>query len=240
VNILILAAGQVEFETHDGGYPLCLTEIDGDPLIQRIVERCSEIAGARFVFALKDKDIEQHHLKDVVTQLAPGSRVMSIPGQTRGSACTALLAASALPRNEELLVLSANELIDVDLRALVENFRERGLDAGTVTFKSVHPRYSYVRLGEGGFVTEVAQQKPISKHATAGLFWFASVGSFVDAAKNILRKDDHTNGSYYLSKTLNEIILKQGVVGVHEIDNKRYFPLKSERQLLQHYDGAPA
>lgn len=240
MNILILCAGHIDLESRDGGYPSFLSEIDGEPLIERIVKNTLGLGQVNYTFALLEEDIAQFHLADMARQLVPGATVVRVPRSTRGSACTALLAASRMDPNEELLVVSANELVSVDLVEVIGGFRARSLDGGLITFNSVHPRYSYVQLGQDGLVMEVAQQKPISRHATTGIFYFAQCGQFVRAAQEMIAKDDHTNGNYYVAKAFNEIILQQGFVGAHRIDNKRYLPLKTERQILQQEMAAGA
>lgn len=236
-NILILAAGSVGFEAHDGGYPLCLTEVDGMPLLERLVENTRGIHNSHYVYALLDKDVERFHLDAIAELITPGATVVRVPGSTQGSACTALLAASGLDKNAELLVISANELIDINLAEVLETFRDGGLDGGTITFRSVHPRYSYVRLNDQGLVTEAAQQNPISQSATAGVFWFARVSEFVEATKNLIRKNATADGKFYVAPTYNELILKQKRIGVYPINNNHYHPLKTERQIQKFEQG---
>ncbi|WP_197703917.1 hypothetical protein [Cohaesibacter sp. ES.047] len=83
--------------------------------------------------------------------LEPKSVVVKIENPTSGAACTALLAAGFIDNDKELLIINANELIDVNFADIVGGFRERSLAAGVLTFKSVHPRYSYVKLDDSGF-----------------------------------------------------------------------------------------
>lgn len=239
-NILVLAAGHVSFETHDGGYPLCLTEFDGISLIERIVLNTQNIKNAQYTFALREEDVERFHLDRVVELLVPGARIIRIPKSTRGSACTALLAACHFEQNQEVLVVSANELVDTDLADAVKTFRQRTLDGGALIFRSIHPRYSYVRLDDAGLVIEAAQQNPISHHATTGVFWFAKAGEFVEAIKNLIRKDVSVGGKLYIAPAFNELILKQGKISVIDIDPRQYHPLKTERQVYQFEHGAVA
>jgi len=233
INVLVLAAGHSGIETNDGGYPLCLTEFDGSALIERLVANTRGIKNARYTFALRDVEIERFHLDRVVELLEPSSRVVRVPEIARGSACTVLLAASQFNPQQEVLVISANELVDVDFNEVIAEFRERELDAGTLIFRSIHPRYSYVRLDSAGYVVEAAQQNPISNHATTGVFWFAKAGDLVEAIKNMIRKDASLVGNFYIAPTFNEIILKQGRIGIQEIELRSYHPLKSKRQIYQ-------
>lgn len=239
-NILVLAAGSSSIATNDGGYPLCLTEFDGVALIERVVANTKGIQNARYTFALRDAEIGRYHLDRVVELLAPGSQVVGVPEVARGSACTALLAASQFNARDEVLIVSANELVDVDFSEVIADFRARELDAGTLSFRSIHPRYSYVRLNDEGFVVEAAQQNPITHHATAGVFWFAITGDLVEAIKNMIRKDASVGGNFYIAPAFNELVLKQARIGVREIDPNAYHPLKTERQVYQFEQGVGA
>lgn len=233
LNVLVLAAGASDSAANDGGYPACLTEIEGRPLLELVVEKAATIENTRFTFALREDDVARFHLDKVAELLAPGASVVRIPAGTRGSACSALMAASTIPAHEEVLIISANELVDIHLPEMVADFRRRQLDGGTLTFLSVHPRYSYVRLNAEGLVTEASQQNPISKNATTGIFWFARADKLVEAIKGMIRKDAHVGGSYYVAKAFNELILKQRRIGVLPIETHQYHPLKTGRQLYQ-------
>jgi NDP-sugar pyrophosphorylase family protein len=233
MNILILAAGHPEFDTRDGNYPLCLTEFNGVPMLERIVNACKPLGAKRIIFALRKDEVNRYHLDSVANLLSPVAVTLKVEGSTPGAACTALLAAGHIDSSEELLVMNANELVDADLEQLVAGFRARKLDAATVTFTSIHPRYSYVRLGPDGMVTEATEKNPISNHATAGLYWYARGSDFVAAVKNMIRKDAHVDGMFYICPAFNELVLKQAHIGTTQIDAAQYHPLKTERQLHQ-------
>jgi len=230
INILVLAAGPTSGEA-PGDYPLCLTESGGVSLLERIVDNCAHIPNAKFTYAFLEAEVRKYHLDNIVELLTPTARVVNVLRGTQGSGCSALLAASTMPAGDELLIASANEIVDMDMLAVVQEFRARGLDGGTLTFSSIHPRYSYVRLDAAGEVIEAAQQNPISRNATAGVFWFKSVGAFVDAVKSMIRKGASTNDAFYPAPAFNEMLLKHARIGAVPMEASRYQPLKTEQQL---------
>lgn len=234
MNILILAAGNPEYDTGDGQYPLCLTELDGVPLLERIVSLCQDLPVKRMIFALRKEDVNRYHLDNIVNLLHPGAVTVKVQGNPPGAACSALLASAHIEDDKELLIISANELIDADFGEIVGGFRSRKLDAGCVSFPSMHPRYSYVRLNDDGLVIEATEKNPISRCATAGFYWFAKGKDFVTAAKNMIRKDAHVNGMFYICPAFNEMVLTQKRIGTHGVEAKKYHPLKTERQLHQY------
>lgn len=143
MNVLVLAAGA---STLPENTPLCLTEFGDKTLIEMIFERCRELEPQRVVVLLRADDARKFHLESVVNLLEERAEVILVKGDTAGAACSALLAAEFIDDDEELLILSANEWISQPYGNAIRSFRERSLDAGLLTFKSVHPRYSYVRV----------------------------------------------------------------------------------------------
>lgn len=72
---------------------------------------------------------------------------------------------------------------------------------------------------------------PISNQAIAGLYYFKTAQQFVDAAQSMIRKDVKTNDSFFISPTLNEIILREGTVKAVEIDKSKYFHISDDHAL---------
>jgi len=231
MNILLLDAGASDFNQNDGGYPLCLTEIDGVPLIEHQANQALVSGAKRFVVVMLETEIKKYHLDHVVSLLSDKAILVAVPGNTAGAACSALMAIEYI-NDEELLILNGNELLDMDFSEVLQTFRDKKLDAGVVSFPSLHPRYSFARVDAEGMVTEVAEKKPISRNALVGFFWFAKGNEFVDAVKNMIKKDAQVNNRFYLAPCLNEMILKGARIGVHSITAAHYRPIKSERQLI--------
>ena len=117
------------------------------------------------------------------------------------------------------------------LDAIVAGFERRGLDAGVVVFEGVHPRWSYVRVDDAGFVIEASEKRPISRLATAGAYWFARGADFVECAMAMITKDAHVGGLFYVCPTLNEMVLRNRLVGIHRIERTAYLSLHDPQAL---------
>lgn len=233
MNIIILAAGENQPATGTPPYPTWLSEIDGTLLLERQVSSFQAVLPGRFVFLFRQGDVESYYLNSIIDQIAPGSAVISLRGETSGAACTALLAISEIDMNAELVVASATDQIDVDLASVFAEFREKKADAGVLTFQSLHPRYSYVRKNDEGWVIESSEKRPISRSASTGLYWFAKAADFFDGAKEMILKDAHVQGRFYVCPILNELILKQKRIASYPLAQDQYHPLKSDKQLDQ-------
>lgn len=216
-----------------GDPPVWIAEHGGKLLIEQIAETCAPLKG-QLVFAMLKSESRRHHLGGIARLAAPDCAVVEIEAQTQGAACTALLCIDQIDPDDELVIMNANETIDADLADVAAGFRRRALDAGVITFASLHPRYSYVLLDDKGAIVQAAEKRPISRSAIAGFFWFRMGADFISAAQDMIRKDSKVDDHFFVSLTLNELILKQKALGVHEIEPGRYQPLKSSRQVLNY------
>jgi len=128
------------------------------------------------------------HLRNVLKLLAPSCEIIVVDGLTAGAVCTALLAIEHINNETPLVIANADQLVEVDLCDVIQSFEQQSLDAGTLVFDSVHPRWSYVRLDEHGYVIEAAEKRPISRYATAGIYYFREGRRFVKAAMEMIKK----------------------------------------------------
>ena len=89
------------------------------------------------------------------------------------------------------------KLFDFELNGYLNKFENS--TAGVLTFNSVHPRWSYVKVDNNNFVIESAEKKPISRSAIAGFFYFKKGSIFVQYAKEVIKKEIQINEKFYIS-----------------------------------------
>lgn len=222
MNIIILMAGESsDFEEKGLSYPKYLLEIQNKPIIQRIVESLEHV-GDKITCIIRKEDQEKFFLGDTLKILCPGCNIIQVNGPTKGAVCTALFAVEMINNSEELLILNGDQLIKSSILDALDDFKKRNLDAGIVTFKAVHPKFSSVALDENGFVIQTSEKRPISDMASSGISYYKKGSDFVKAAFALIEKDVNTQGLYYISSTFNELILDQKKVGIFEILKKDY------------------
>lgn len=227
MNILILAAGS----DASAAYPTWLAEIDGMLLLERLSRVLDASGGAHFVYAFRSRDIASHHVDSIASEITPGAAIVEVRRDTAGAACTALLAVDDIDPSDELIVASATDYVDADYTEILDAFRTRGAAAGVLTFESLHPRYSFVRTDAEGWVVEAAEKNPISRRANAGIYWYRRAGDFFDSLKSMILKDAHVSGTFYISPSLNELVLAGKPVAAWPLSSDQYRPLKDQRQL---------
>jgi dTDP-glucose pyrophosphorylase len=93
-----------------------------------------------------------------------------------------------------------------------------------------------VAFDEREQVCEAAEKKPISNHAIAGLYYFAKAKDFIEAGMRTIEKGAAVNGKYYISSTLNELILDGKKLVAYPVDKTKYHSFYSPEMLNKYID----
>jgi len=239
MNVLLLLAGSSNaFKQAGYTYPKSLVEVGGEAMIDKVI-RCLDPLmkrGGKLIAAVRRDENQAFHLGAVVRLIVPDARLVEIESDTGGAACTALVAIEHINNDEPLIIANGDQIFDVDLSAAIADFEKRHLDGGTIVFRGIHPRWSFVRVNDEGLVEEAAEKRPISRLATAGFYYFARGRDFVDAACAMLRKEAAVDGLYYVCPAFNQMILKGARIGIVEIAASEYHSLATPA-LVESYEA---
>ena len=167
------------------------------------------------VIATPDKTVwtDNIHFSFISQNLFLKSRIFVIlEGDTKGAACSALLSANHIKGDKPLLIANGDQYLDVDISSIMQTFMNKDIDGGIITFESIHPKWSFVKLDTDGFVVEAAEKRPISKYATAGLYFFKKGNYFIEAAQEMIKKGVRIMGQFFICPVYNEMILKGMIV----------------------------
>jgi dTDP-glucose pyrophosphorylase len=231
MNVVVLFSGS-SAAFKDAGYtfPKNLADVGDKPLVQTVLEHLSGLQAldAKFICLLRREENRSFHTGAVIQLALPSVAIVELASETSGAACSALLAVQHIDNDSPLVIVNGDQLLlDVDLAAAVLEFRKRQLDGGIIVFEDLHPRWSFVKCDERGFVIEAAEKRPISKLATAGFYYFAHGSDFVAAATSMIKKDAQVNGLFYICPAYNELILEQKKIGVYQVPKEAYRTLST-------------
>jgi dTDP-glucose pyrophosphorylase len=234
VVVIPSASNDDAFQGRGFAYSKPLVEIHGKALVEHVWSSLKVLRADCYAFVVRDSDVKRTHLDKMLLLMEPKAAIIQARGPTGGAACTALLAIEHIRPDQELVIANGDQVFACDLLDAVNEFRARDLDAGTLVFDSVHPRWSFVRVNEDGYVTEAAEKRPISRHATAGFYYFKRGRDFIDAAATMIRKDGHVNGQFYVCPVFNELILRQARIGVRKISRESYISLSTPQNIEEY------
>lgn len=211
MNVLIPMSGLgLYLKTEGFTYPKILTEVSGKTLLEHSQSVFSCMSGKVNLAYVVPKSERKKLSLDAIIDIVTGNdaNIIDISGETGGALCTCLMALDCLDIEDELIISSADHYIDENIDDVVSYYREKNADAGVLTFESVHPKWSYTVLDEKGNVKQTSEKVPISRNAMTGLFYFKRAGDFIEAAKNVIRKQNQIHGVYFISSSINELILE--------------------------------
>ncbi len=217
-----MAGNSMYFSENEFPFPKPLIEIGSKTLIERVIENLYlNKFDVQYTFVLRDVDCRKFHLDSTLNIITNNKcNIVRIDNETKGAACSALMAIRYISNDFPLIIANSDQLFDDSFSDLISEFIHS--DAGVVTFESVHPRWSYVRVDGNGFVLETAEKRPISRNAIAGLYYFRKGKDFVNAAMLSIEKDANVNGDFYIAPTLNELVLQGKMIKTVKIENHRY------------------
>lgn len=236
LKIIIPIAGSSSLFINAGyAYPKPLIEINGVPMIQRVIEDAGAISDPyQFIFIIREEDAMKFHLDNTLRLLAPTSEVIKIKKETKGGLCSVLMAIDRIDKEDSIVILNGDQILDVDYDDVLNHWKRENADAGIITFKSVHPRWSYARI-ENNQVVQTAEKNPISNSAIVGYYYFSHAGTFFEAAFQVIKNHVHLEGKYYISPVLNEYILLNKRVLERKINADQHHSFYSP-QMLDEYE----
>ena len=217
IHIVVPMGGEGrQFADRGYTFPKPLVEVAGQPLIEIVARNLTPSCAHRFVFVCKQEHIQKFALGDVLELVAPGCRIVTMAKPTAGALCSVLLGMEHLEHEDELLIANADQWIDSPIDAFLSEARSSGWDGAIMTFPNTHPRWSYVRT-ENDLAVAVAEKQPISRNATAGLYYFRRGVDFVRGAERMLFKNASFSGEFYVAPVYNELVLAGKRVGIFPI-----------------------
>jgi NDP-sugar pyrophosphorylase family protein len=220
IRIVVPMGGEGRQFTERGyTFPKPLVEVAGQPLIEIVVRNLTPSCAHQFVFVCKREHVQNYALGDVLQLVAPGCQIVTMSKPTAGALCSVMLGLEHLHHEDELLIANADPWVDAPIDSFLAFARASDWDGAIMTFPNTHPRWSYARV-EDGLVVAVAEKQPISRNATAGLYYFRHGSDFVQGAERMLLKKASWSfsGEFYVAPVYNELVLAGRRVGVFPID----------------------
>jgi len=217
MNILIPMAGAGK-RFIDAGYifPKPLIEINNKPMIQWVIESLN--LKANYIFIIQKEHQKKYNIKSVLNVLQPNCKIIELDHVTEGAACTTLLAKKYINNSDPLIIANSDQYIKWNSSRAIYDFNSKKLDGAILTFEAIHPKWSYAKCDEKGFVTEVAEKKVISKNATVGVYYWKHGSDYVRSAEKMIKKNIRVNNEFYVCPVYNEFLLEKKKVKIYNVE----------------------
>jgi len=205
MNVLIPMAGAgSRFQAAGYTFPKPLIDVEGKPMIQVVVDNLN--IDATYIYVVQKEHREKYNLDTLLNLITPNCKIVEVDGLTEGAACTTLLAKEFINNDAPLIMANSDQFVEWDSNEFMYKMIEQKVDGGILTFKATHPKWSFAKVDEYGYVTEVAEKNPISDIATVGVYYWAKGSDYVKYAEQMISKNIRTNNEFYTCPTFNEAI----------------------------------
>lgn len=205
-------------------------------MLEMVVDSFRNLKNKQLIHIFSQADCSSFHLDASAKLLGDENVVLSLKGQTAGALCTCLMAVEYIDNDIPLIIMNSDQILNVEFQSVIDYFRKNNGEAGVITFHSIHPRWSYVKLqggGEKNEVIETAEKRPLSSNAIAGFYYYEYGRDFVEAAKKVILKKNALDHRFYISSTLNEMILQNKRVIAYSIEPSQYHSFYSPEKIKE-------
>ena len=218
LNILIPMAGAgSRFFQAGYTFPKPLISIKNLTMIE-VVLKSLNIDG-NFIFIVRKEDIEKYNINYFLKNLKKKCKIVILDKITEGAACSALIAKKYINNKNPLIIANSDQYIEwdpIDFMYKLNNSKD--ISGGILTFKSNHPKWSYVKVNKNLLITKTVEKKPISDRATVGVYFWSKGSDFVESAEEMIMKNDRTNNEFYICPSFNYLIKKKKKIIEYKID----------------------
>ena len=236
LNVLIPMAGAgSRFEQAGYTFPKPLIDVKGKPMIQVIVENLN--IKANFIYIVQKSHREKYNLDTLLNLITPNCKIVEVDGVTEGAAVTALMAKEYINTDHPLFFANSDQFVEWDSNEFFYKMNENNCDGGIPTFKATHPKWSFVKLDEEGFVTEVQEKNPISDLATVGFYYWKHGSDFVKYAEEMIQQNIRVNNEFYVCPVYNEAIQDNKHIACYMIEKNAMWGLGTPEELTYYLEN---
>ena len=214
INIVIPMAGLgSRFSAQGYDLPKPLIDILGKPMIRWVVENL-HIDG-NYTFIVQQSHIDNYGVDKILNNIKPGCNIVALNGVTDGAARSILYTKHIIDNETPLLIVNSDNLIEWDTDSTIEEFMS-GIDGGIITTFADGPKWSYAKVNEDMYVSEVAEKIQISNYATTGHYFWRHGKDFVTYASRMIEKNIRYNNEFYIAPVYNQAIAAGKVVKISQ------------------------
>lgn len=217
INIVVPMAGEGK-RFREAGYkvPKPFINVKGKTMLEWSLESLY-MKDARFILIARSLHLLGYEKIMESIQKRYPCVIVLIDKFTEGMASSVLLASEHINNEDPLLIGACDQTVDVPMEEFIEDARKWNLSGSLMTFYATHPKWSYAKVNEQGFVLETKEKSPISTHANVGLYYFARGRDFVRCASHMIEKNDRTNNEFYVAPVYNYMVQEGLLIGIYEI-----------------------
>lgn len=231
-----MAGAGSRFQAAGYDLPKPLIPVFDRPMYAWAVDSLPWQQARRLIFVCQGEHLQHFPLEAEIRSRYQGVtvEVLALDRLTSGQAETVLAARPWIDNAQPLLVFNADTYVPTPFVLPKE-----ALDGVIQTFEATDPRYSFARLGPDGWVCEVAEKRPISSHASTGLYYFTHGSDFVVFTESFMAEGRTVRGEAYVMLTYEAMLRAQKKIAIQQVERQWVMGTPEELEFfLKNYSQA--
>lgn len=165
--------------------------------------------------------------------------ILELPAVTDGQATSAYLARGVWDKTGSLLVYNIDTFVNPSALTPQDI---RGESEGWVPcFQVPGNHWSFVKLGDDGWATDLAEKDRISEFASIGLYWFSSSTRYERLYEDFFADDQNlVRGERYIAPLYRQLLKEGGKVSISDLSVEDVHVLGTPLELEQFLAVDPA
>lgn len=211
----------------NAGYdvPKPLIEVDGKPIIQHVLNLFPGVSKVTFI--CNKEHIANTNMKDVLLSICPNGTIVTVDYDNLGPVSAILRAEDYIDDTLETIVSYCDYGSVWDFEQFLNDARSTSADGSIACYKGFHPHmlgsdnYAFCREHNNRLI-EIKEKKPFSDNkmnefASNGTYYFRSGSLVKKYFRQLVEKNLHTNGEFYVSMVYNLLVQDKLQVNIFEI-----------------------
>lgn len=230
INILIPLAGEgLRFKKEGYEDPKPFIKVLDKKMIQWVISNFKlRSQSNHFIFICRKEHLDTYNFESLLKQEFEGTlnswEIITLDYLTEGSLCTTLTARNQINNDSPLIIANSDQWLNWSPDNFINLCNETECDGAIVTSFSNHPKWSYVKIDEQGYITQVKEKEVISNICNTGIFYFKQGRDFVEAADDLIHKNERIGNEFYVSPVYNYLIRMGKKIINYPISNHAFHP----------------
>lgn len=200
--------------------PKPLIKVNGRHIIDYIV-RMFDRNEDDFIFLCNDKHLANTDMMQVLMNLVPKGKIVSIPAHKKGPVFTLIDHMDLMEDDEQVIVTYCDNPYLWDYKAFKKWVKDKNSDGVIMSHTGFHPhRLSTTMMAymkqENGIVTTIKEKEcytdnPMEEHASTGTYYFGRGAYIKKYFRKLMDENITYNGEYYVTLVYN-LMIRDGLL----------------------------
>jgi dTDP-glucose pyrophosphorylase len=132
--------------------------------------------------------------------------IIEIDYVTEGPASSVKLAKPFIDLDLPVVIANSDQYLKINMNNFYHNLID-SIDSGLIlTMRDTDPKWSFVRLNDNGYVSEVREKEVISNIATVGIYGFKKGNFLFESIDRMIKDKNKVNNEYYVAPLFNYLV----------------------------------